>query len=249
MKIKRTLFFIILFLMIGILAICLNFYMRHKVDEQTIVGEIVHVRYTEVDKYDECLIYIKPKSDIERNDWVLFKVTKETEGLSESETKILSESPEIKVGNVVEIAFDGNSVNRDGYIRLEAISIRQASNNTKITDELSLVASNKYSFDQGDINTDIIGEVVHVAKVNIPDREGYILYIDDRSKSVALTEVWIDGKTLMDDETAKMLFEGSTGYEVVVKPINAFPFDSYAKNIYTALSITITTSHTGTIDL
>ena len=236
MKIKRTLFFIILFLMIGVLAICLNFYMKHRVDEQTIVGEIVHVRYTEVDKYDECLIYIKPKSDIERNDWVLFKVTKETEGLSQTDTGIIADSEEIKLGNVVEIIFDKNFNDVSGRNRIEVISIKPSSDNSITTETLSLVASDKYSFDQGETNTYIIGEVVHVARIDTIDRDGYILYVDDESISTALVEVWIDSKTKMNEEMSKMLVKEATGYEVKIIPITAFPFE---KIICTALTVEI----------
>ena len=221
---------VILIILIGTLVCLIN-----SDKNETFVGEVVHICYNDIDKYERCYVYLKPTFDSEREDLVLFEITKETAFESGFEG-VLIDSPELKIGNTVEISFDKRKKDWENF---KAKSIGSKKSDSITTNALLPIPKSDYSFDDSNLGITIKGKVIHVAEYKSSSLNGYILYVEEYSSS-PLSVFWIDENTIVSDEAKEYLLSRKVGYNIKVKRMDVVPFDNSSCFILPAFSLNIT---------
>ena len=200
-------------------------------NSQKFVGKIAYIHYGNADQTEPYYVYLNPIFSPEREDWVMFEITPQTQ------METTSNESQMKLGNIIEIVYSKNKENKwDNY---KAISIKIADESSNTSDELSLNIKENYSFDKGDVSRIYIGQVVHIAKINISSVSGYIVYIDDPTAAPELKRCWIDERSFINDSTKELLENRIVGYTVELQSIDNRPFDSPNDDISVILSFSV----------
>lgn len=230
---KKTV--IILLIVIALTIVLGVFFYIESNNEQIFIGEVAFVRYREIDKYDLCYVYLKPVFNPDREELIMFEISKKT--LFDSEfSGVLGSYPELLEGNVVKVTFN-KSILDDSKI-IKATSICTVDYTTGVTDELPLIDKKSFSFDRAPLGITVFGKIVHIAKVESLPLNGYIVYLEEQPNA-PLTAFWVDKNTLIGTGVDKMLSNKETGYTIEIKRLDDSPFKNSTPIILAAFSINI----------
>lgn len=235
-------------MIVGIVFLAIELF---KPKSTTTIGEIVYVTqrgdsHNTENKPFLFYVYVKPLSETENEDWILFTVDQNTLTESQKSTDPLT-MPELSVGTIVEIVRNKN-IDRPKYdlpgfiygFYAESIKVYNGETDGLKDQEIPLILNKKYEFDQENVNYSQIssGRLVGVIKVESPIN-GYIIYIHPDDGDL-LKKYWIDTNTIMDDDTRNLIESETTGVRIYESVATDFtPFKNENKDVNTVFRLFI----------